>query len=544
VDTALGPCTSGSLDSDDGVYCGSDLGIDKNEWGYVNSTHSFDIPDYATIVNVTICWSGYFEKNTNDNANDKSYVRVGENSTGTWVYTDVDSCIGTACNFNTDMLRCYDVTNIINTPQKAKNVRISLFHIEGDDANMDIFDDYNYVNVTYAITNYSLSVEHNATVSYQGNLQSISVLINFSSTADKDYNITIYNFSSNSWVSCQNISASANVWYGAWCNITTNPTNYISSDNKIRVRLNSTTSQQQATLKEEYVQYYLYTEIAVQRWLEVDWSTSSEINSTKCTQASPCPFTQNSTFVVGAIVTCHTNPSGYDCGSIYGAVRYNNSSSGANTLISTTQGDKPFFIQEASPQNPKSCGTLSDGNNCTLSWVINATGDTLPAIYALDVNFTSTTYNIENDTLDSFVKINPQTYINVVLTNVPICFGSVSGGNIEVAASNGSKTECGTGVYGFPMNVYIESNVNTSLWLRGDSNLVNDSNSISVTNLRCANSSTASEKMGLVLGNYILFQSNIQSGTTVPVYWWLYIPAGTPPGTYTGNITILVNETS
>jgi hypothetical protein len=150
IDLAYGSCVATSLDTDNAVYCGNTLGIDRNEWGYVNSTHSSIIPSDATITNVTICWSGYFETGTNDNANDGSYVRVGENSTGSWVYTNVASCIGTACNFNTDTTRCYDVTNIINTPAKAGHVRISLYHSEGDDNNMDIFDDYNYVNITYS----------------------------------------------------------------------------------------------------------------------------------------------------------------------------------------------------------------------------------------------------------------------------------------------------------------------------------------------------------------------------------------------------------
>jgi hypothetical protein len=70
--------------------------------------------------------------------------------------------------------------------------------------------------------------------------------------------MTIYNFANSNWEasSCQNQSVTANTYYTIWCNVTANPTNYISS-NTIRVRLNSTVGTDVATLKEEYVQYYI-----------------------------------------------------------------------------------------------------------------------------------------------------------------------------------------------------------------------------------------------------------------------------------------------
>ena len=448
----------------------------------------------------------------------------GGTDTG-WIGVDVDA------SSLFDQVGTYTLKLYVQTGPAPKNADRPTNVAYWDDAGVEL-----------VYSNYRVEVWFNGTIDVT-NVQTLNVSVNFSSTTDATYYLEIFNFSSNSWVSCQSGSITSNSWQMWWCNITTSPSDFISNDN-VTIRLYDDEHIGQGILKNDYVQFYVSYEVTVTRWLEVNYTTSSQINYWSCTQSSPCAFTQNSTFMVEAVVTCHTDPPGYDCGTVYGAVRYNNSSSEPDTLISTTQGDKPFFIQETSPENPKSCGTLSDGSSCTLSWNLNATGDTLPVVYALDVNFTSITYGVENDTLNSFVKINPQTYINVVLSNVPICFGSVSGGDVEVSASDGSKPECGTGIKGFPMNVYIESNVNTSLWLRGDSDLVNDSNSISVTNLRCANSSTPSEKKSLVLGNYILFQANIETDTTVPIYWWLYLPAGTPPGDYSGNITILVNESA
>jgi hypothetical protein len=50
--------------------------------------------------------------------------------------------------------------------------------------------------------------------------------------------------------------------------------------------------------------------------------------------------------------------------------------------------------------------------------------------------------------------------------------------------------------------------------------------------------------MNLLLNQYILFQQNIQSGSTVPIYWWLFVPSGQVADVYEGNITILVNKTT
>jgi hypothetical protein len=260
VDLTYGSCGVGSLGTNNNVYCGNTLGIDSNEWGYVNSTHSSNIPSDATITNVTICWSGYFETATNDRANDASYIRVGENSSGSWVYTNVASCIGTACNFYTDITRCYDVTSIINTVEKTSHVRISLYHYEQDDSNRDIFDDYNYVNITYTVPVYKVEVWHNSSsISYSGSLNSVNISLNFTATQTKSFSLQIYNWISSSWVStnCNSGLVTANAWNMWWCNETVNPTNYISSDGIARVRISSETNEIQGILREDYVQYFI-----------------------------------------------------------------------------------------------------------------------------------------------------------------------------------------------------------------------------------------------------------------------------------------------
>ena len=288
VDLAYGSCAAGSLDTINAVYCGNTLGIDANEWGWVNSTHSSNVPSDAIITNVTFCWDGYFETATNDNANDRSYIRIGENSTGSWIYTNIASCIGTACNFYTDATRCYDVTSTINTVQKSRNIRISLYHNEADDTNRDIFDDYNYVNITYTRPLYKVEVWHNSSVmSYSGSINSINVTMNFTSDQSEISGLQIYNWASGLWVQapCQSESIVANTPYKWWCNVTSNPSNYISPDNKVRIRINSTPATYQGTLKEDYIQYYIgYTVTPTYANISVEHNSSNIPNDPSITK--------------------------------------------------------------------------------------------------------------------------------------------------------------------------------------------------------------------------------------------------------------------
>lgn len=133
-------------------------------------------------------------------------------------------------------------------------------------------------NVFLNFTHYAVSVEHNATISYSGTLNSINVSINFTSTLDDAYQLYIYNFTDSGWDTspCQSQAVTANTYYTKWCNVTDNPQKYVSSDNKVRIRINSTASGQ-GTLKEEYVQYYVtYTAAYANISVEHNSSTISE----------------------------------------------------------------------------------------------------------------------------------------------------------------------------------------------------------------------------------------------------------------------------
>jgi hypothetical protein len=107
---------------------------------------------------------------------------------------------------------------------------------------------------------YKTEVWHNSTkVSYSGLLQSLNVTVKFSTTEMDLYGLYIYNFLNSQWTSygCDSGNVLANIPTYWWCNETTNPSNFISTDNIIRVKINSTADRKQGILKEDYIQYYI-----------------------------------------------------------------------------------------------------------------------------------------------------------------------------------------------------------------------------------------------------------------------------------------------
>ena len=111
---------------------------------------------------------------------------------------------------------------------------------------------------------YNLEVWHNSSsISYSGSLYSINVTINFTTTETDFYSLNIYDFANLQWASsnCNFGSVLANTPTMWWCNEITNPSNYVSIDELIRIRIISTADNQRGTLKEDYIQYYVtYTQ--------------------------------------------------------------------------------------------------------------------------------------------------------------------------------------------------------------------------------------------------------------------------------------------
>jgi len=507
-------CAAGSLDSSDNVYC-SEVTADSTEVAYVNSTHFISVPDDATIKNVSLCVEFYLSSRSHDNANDYTALIIGENSTGVWSYTTIDSRTGTAgSDWYTEAIRCYDVTGIIDTPAKARYVMISIYHYEADDPNQGPTVDWVYLNVTYAVTTYGLSVEHNATVAYFGTLRNVSVLINFTSTNGKTFNMSIYDFVNSNWVSCHSISASPNIYYTIWCNITSNSTNFISPDEKIRVRLSTTEDSTQTTLKEEYVQFYLFYSVG---YLEVKLISPSTSTTNY--------IVQNQTFWVNATVTCKNG----DCGIVNGTVLYNLTSDYPDTPINTTYGDKPFFINESQPSATKTCGELFEEQSCNLSWLVNATGD-VSTYWKIGVVFNSNfSYISQNATENTTIYISPCP-IDFELTWSYIDFGVLNPSTQANPAPGNSEL-----LY----NISIKpGSCNLDFYIRGEDLYNPETGSyLGISNISVSNSTNSYDSSFRILNTYQLLFFNLTQGNYT-TYYWIDVPA-IYAGTYTSIIYIL-----
>lgn len=425
------------------------------------------------------------------------------------------------------------------------------------------------VGVELTYVSYELSVEHNATISYSGLLRSINVSINFTSTANDIYNMSIYNFITSSWDAsqCQSQVVIANSYYTLWCNITVSPTDYVSPTGTIRVRLNTTPNTNQGTLKEEYIQYYIeynpskawsnftvITNSAVGctiRWCVYANDTSNNWNGTSCENpfsyvttsegylevaliippSSSITFVdQNSTFNVNATVTCRN---GY-CGNVYGTVRYNATSFYPDTPISEASGDKPFYVvldraTKACPNNP-----LSDGDFCNITWIINATGD-VGSEWKIGVLFNSSSVAESNHTDNATIKI------------IECHEGLHFGWDIDFGILNPNTFGSSNPAPGNAKKLYNITNTGTCVlhvWIKG-TDIVNTtlptSNVIGIGNLtwNIVDDYSTSFKM---TKSYSLVSSNFVPGANITMYYWLTVPP-VYAGLYRGNITICGNTT-
>jgi hypothetical protein len=76
--------------------------------------------------------------------------------------------------------------------------------------------------------------------------------------------------------------------------------------------------------------------------LLVNWTVGSQINSTTCTEGSPCQYQQYQQFTANATVNCNTNPPGLSCGSITSGIRYNDTGN-VMKLINTIE-TTPMYV--------------------------------------------------------------------------------------------------------------------------------------------------------------------------------------------------------
>jgi hypothetical protein len=236
---------------------------------------------------------------------------------------------------------------------------------------------------------------------------------------------------------------------------------------------------------------------------------------------------QNTTFTVNATVYCRDS----DCENVYGTVMYNLSSSYPDTPVNTTQGDKPFFIQESPALAMKSCPTnpLIKDEFCNLTWTINATGNA-GSNWKIGVSFNSSYSEVQkNNTENATLSIVSCTEdFNVTWSSIN--FGLLDPSTGPYNASGNSNNQ---------YNITVNSgSCNLDLYIKG-TNLVNETmNSfIGVGNVTLNNvSDNYSTSFNLTSTNEVI-KLNVAQNINVTSWYWLNVPP-VFTGYYNGTITI------
>ena len=361
--------------------------------------------------------------------------------------------------------------------------------------------------------NYKLEVWHNSSQIYDGNINFINATINFTTNISDYYSLQIYDWTNSEWENCQSGTVSPLVLTQWWCNITSNPMNYNSSNRKVRIRINSTVDSDVGLLKEDYVQYY------------VGYPSYLEVNLTKPDPSAPFNVVQNQTFNVNATIVCRDGP----CGEVNGTIRYNLTSSNPDTLINITEGDEPFYIQEYPTYTMKSCGIMYSGDSCQLNWTINATGN-VNSQWKIGILFNSSYIDMQNNnTLNTTISIIPCTEDFTLQWN-SIKFGLLN-------PDTGPHEAPGNSDNGYNITVNSGS-CNLDFYISG-TNLVNTTlnSNIGVGNVTWSNTSNSYASSYNLSTISTAVKSNVPKNTNITTWYWINVPS-IYAGYYNGNITI------
>jgi hypothetical protein len=482
----------------DNLYCSANARIGAGQSLSVNSTHFNDIPAGASITQVWICSEFALDTKWDEEAGDLGYVNVGENSTGSWVYTTQDSCSSTGCTaWTSEALRCYDVTSVIDTPAKAKYIQVSIFGHQAGDNNQDIFTDYHYVNITYSSTNFRGEVWHNSTsVSYSGTLDSVNATLDFRTNLTDTYNLSIRNWNSGGWTECNSGSVNALTWTRWNCNMSTNPANYISTDNRIQISINSTADGDRGQLEEDYIQFYVDYTITADNPPTL---TNAKVNTTGPTTG-----------------TIKMNMSITDDNSVDYALFTVNGTNYSATNVSGTSANDWYFNWACTVSNSY-YWNVSYAND-TSNNLNSTTAQGLPITFVCDVDTPSLTTRLINET----GSINTNTFVCINAT------ASDAEGNLDtiwaqITDSDGTDQNvtlqnpgpCGTSPNTHSANVNVGSSAGTfyfnASWANDTAGNIGG-NTTSIPSIQVTAPSLAKD----VFRYYIKFDiSNVPSGSTI-----------------------------
>jgi len=489
--------SSGSHNATSTQYLeGNNIDTDNATW----ITKCLDLSSYSKAY-VTF----WYNKTSTNAANERQFILV--NRTGAGTLTSIwDSTTSVAA-------WTYRELNITDYITSSTCIRYMPGAASGAGEQLRL-DDFKIIGTQQL---YGFEAWHNSSQIADGNINFINATINFTSNVSDAYSLQIYDWLNSQWstTNCDSGAVSANTPTRWWCNVTTNPMNYNSSDRTVRIKINSTVDNDVSLLKEDYIQYY----VGYPSYLEVN-QTNPDPNP-----SSPLNVIQNQTFNVNATIVCKNGP----CGEVNGTVRYNLTSSNPDVPVNITPGDKPFYIKESPANAMKSCGTMYSGDSCQLNWTINATGN-VNSQWKIGVLFNSSYIDIQNNnTLNATVSIISCTE-DFILQWSSIKFGLLNP-NTGPHEAPGNPN----GDYNITVN---SGSCNLDFYISG-TDLVNTTlnSNIGVGNVTWSNASNNYSSSYNLSTSPATVKLNVPKNTNVTTWYWINVPS-VYAGYYNGNITI------
>ncbi len=231
---------------------------------------------------------------------------------------------------------------------------------------------------------------------------------------------------------------------------------------------------------------------------------------------------QNRTFLINATISCFSG----NCGNVLITARYNATSSvNPDTVITNTTG-KPFYIIG---NYIKNC-TLLNGENCTVTFLINATGN-ISSIYLIDVN-ASSSYTLENKSGNAYIDIEYILLMNVTPAYIdtwyiPYPNGTYPSYTVNSVGPNTTGVKSGEAIV---VELYPNSSdANGGLWVKATN----------LTEYPSGNYYIPAKDMGWLFGfpsDYPTVPTSINKLNTTWKQILSYLPAG-----YKVNLTLFVN---
>ena len=250
-----------------------------------------------------------------------------------------------------------------------------------------------------------------------------------------------------------------------------------------------------------------------------------EVNLTLPSTESTTNVIQNYTFTVNASVTCGQGM----CGTVNGTVRYNSSGIDPDITVSTIYGATPVFVDEQISLAEKTCGVMSFGDSCNLSWVLNATG-TIGDDMRFGVIFNGTSVGmLQNHTDNATISIFG-CVTDLTTTWSGIDFGELLPNTVGTAASGNNA-----GLYNITVN---PGSCNTDIYIKG-ANLTNETfgSHIPIINFSWSSVANVYGSSFAMQETYISLKPNVPQNTNVTTWYWLDVPP-VYAGAYNGTIYV------